>query len=78
MRAQGIVRGQRVERVKAQRARDLRQEMTAEEGLLWERLRGEALGGLHFRRQQIVETVGLFQLVEQSGNDLLLAPEPLR
>jgi very-short-patch-repair endonuclease len=34
-----------------QRARELRQEMTPAEKLLWSRLRNKQLGGLKFRRQ---------------------------
>ncbi|HEY77339.1 MAG TPA: endonuclease domain-containing protein [Thermoflexia bacterium] len=34
-----------------QRARELRQEMTPAERVLWERLRNRRLGGLKFRRQ---------------------------
>jgi very-short-patch-repair endonuclease len=35
-------------------AKDLRHKMTPEEELLWAHLRGNKLGGYHFRRQQIV------------------------
>ncbi|WP_020468932.1 endonuclease domain-containing protein [Zavarzinella formosa] len=49
-----IVRGQSVDGAKAKRARQLRQEMTAEEELLWECLRKNRLNGLHFRRQQVL------------------------
>lgn len=35
-------------------ARALRQEMTPQQRLLWQALRGNALDGLHFRRQQII------------------------
>ena len=44
-----------MDKVKVQRARDLRREMTTEERLLWEQLRGNWLRGFHFRRQQIIE-----------------------
>ena len=50
-----IVVGQRVDDVKAQRARELRREMTPEEALLWQRLRRNQLGGWHFRRQQVID-----------------------
>jgi very-short-patch-repair endonuclease len=40
---------------KQERARQLRREMTPAEGLLWERLRNRRLGGLHFRRQQVID-----------------------
>ncbi len=55
MRADGIVRGQRVEQAKAQRARDLRRAMTLDERTLWRCLRNDGLSGLHFRRQQIID-----------------------
>jgi very-short-patch-repair endonuclease len=45
---------QPVSREKAARARQLRKEMTFPERLLWERLRANRLGGLHFRRQQVI------------------------
>ena len=54
MPARNIVIGQRVNRVKAQRAKELRRQMTAGEKLLWERLRANRLLGLHFRRQQVI------------------------
>ncbi len=54
MTREKIVTGQRVDRAKVDRAREMWRAPTAEERLLWERLRGGALGGLHFRRQQII------------------------
>jgi len=50
-----IIVGQHVEEAKLQRAREVRREMTPEEGLLWGRLRGKRLGGFHFRRQQPID-----------------------
>lgn len=50
-----IVRGQRVKSVKIERARELRQNMTQAERLLWHRLRGSQLDGLRWRRQQIID-----------------------
>lgn len=50
-----IVIGQKVETGKLARARELRLTMTADEGRLWQHLRGNRLGGLHFRRQQVIE-----------------------
>ena len=50
----GIVAGRPVKRVKQERARALRMNMTAEEALLWERLRARRLDGLHWRRQQVI------------------------
>jgi very-short-patch-repair endonuclease len=35
-------------------AKKLRREMTAEERLFWDAVRGNRLAGLHFRRQQII------------------------
>ena len=42
-------------RIKKERATQFRQEMTPEETLLWQHLRANRLGGLHFRRQQIID-----------------------
>ena len=50
----GIVAGQRVGREMADRARDLRRQLTPAERRLWEHLRAHRLAGLHFRRQQII------------------------
>jgi very-short-patch-repair endonuclease len=50
-----IVIGQKVETGKLARARELRRAMTAEEQRLWQHLRGNRLGGLHFRRQQVID-----------------------
>jgi very-short-patch-repair endonuclease len=51
----GIVQGQKVTRVKVQRAKELRVAMTPQETTLWEWLRNNQLDGLHFRRQQIID-----------------------
>ena len=53
--ATGIVAGQRVADEKVQLARELRRRMTPTETILWEALRGRRLGGLRFRRQQVVD-----------------------
>jgi very-short-patch-repair endonuclease len=37
------------------RAREMRAAPTAQEQLLWGRLRRNALGGFHFRRQQVID-----------------------
>ncbi|MGI5837257.1 MAG: endonuclease domain-containing protein [Chloroflexota bacterium] len=50
-----IVGGQKVNEIKVERARGLRREMTAQERVLWQHLRGHRLGGFHFRRQQIID-----------------------
>ena len=52
---QAIVLGQRVKSVKIERARELRQNMTRAEKLLWNRLRGSQLAGVRWRRQQIID-----------------------
>ena len=46
--------GQRVDREKVQLAKGLRARQTDAEARLWSRLRRSQLGGLHFRRQQII------------------------
>ncbi len=50
-----VVVGQKVDGTKAQRAKDLRRQMTAAERLLWQHLRANRLAGLHFRRQQLID-----------------------
>ena len=55
MRNTYIVRGQRVSATKVERARELRNAMTAAEAMLWERLRANRLAGFHFRRQQVID-----------------------
>jgi len=52
---QSLIRGQRAQRVKVERSRELRQSMTPAEKLLWERLRGSQLDGLRWRRQQVID-----------------------
>ena len=53
MPIKNIIPGQRITPEKLQRARELRQEMTPAEKILWQDLRGNKLG-VHFRRQQII------------------------
>ena len=53
MPVKNIIPGQRVTKEKLQRARELRQEMTPAEKILWNELRTNKLG-IHFRRQQII------------------------
>jgi very-short-patch-repair endonuclease len=55
MNRHNIVVGQKVDEAKLLRARELRRDMTDEERLLWQHLRGNRLGGLHFRRQQVID-----------------------
>lgn len=47
-----IIRGQKISKAKFEVSKSLRQQMTPEEQILWEHLRKNGLGGLHFRRQQ--------------------------
>ena len=49
-----ITRNQRVSPEKVCLAKEMRRNMTPSERLIWSELRGSALHGLHFRRQQIV------------------------
>jgi very-short-patch-repair endonuclease len=53
--ARNIVIGQKVDDIKITRAKELRRTMTPEERRLWQYLRGNRLGGLHFRRQQPID-----------------------
>ena len=55
MNSGNIVVGQRTADQKAELARQLRRDQTAEENMLWRRLRANRLRGLHFRRQQVIE-----------------------
>ena len=50
-----IIVGQKIDPAKAQRARELRRQMTSEEKALWQRLRANRLEGFHFRRQQVID-----------------------
>jgi very-short-patch-repair endonuclease len=49
-----ITRRQPVATEKVTFAKTLRRNMTAEERLLWSRLRRSAVGGIHFHRQQVI------------------------
>src|SRR6266540_4939501 len=51
----GVVTGQPVDEAKAGRAWELRRRMTRAERILWKALRTDRLGGLHFRRQQVID-----------------------
>ena len=53
MPIKNIIPGQRVTKVKLQRAKELRSDMTPAENILWQELRANKLG-VHFRRQQII------------------------
>ena len=54
MRGHDILSGQWIDPATAERARQLRRQMTPAEQILWQALRANRLGGLHFRRQQII------------------------
>ena len=55
MPAKNIAAGQKVDRAKLQRAKELRRRMTEEERILWQHLRGNRFEGFHFRRQQVID-----------------------
>ena len=55
MSAKNIVIGQKVERTKVQRSKELRRQMTEEESILWDQLRANRLGDFHFRRQHVID-----------------------
>lgn len=55
MPIKNIVIGQKITTKKRQRAKELRQNMTPEETLLWHKLRTNKLAGWHFRRQQVID-----------------------
>lgn len=50
-----MITGRKVNPDKVQRAKELRQNMTRQEKILWEKLRNNQLGGFHFRRQQVID-----------------------
>src|SRR5438270_611728 len=50
-----IVIGQRVDPAKVLRSKELRRQMTPAERSLWNCLRANRLGGLQFRRQQVID-----------------------
>ena len=55
MPIKNIIIGQKITTEKRQRAKELRQNMTPEETLLWQELRTNKLAGWHFRRQQVID-----------------------
>ena len=55
MQPRNIIIGQKVSPEKIKRAKELRQNMTPAEKILWEHLRAKRFNGLKFRRQQIIE-----------------------
>ena len=50
-----IIRKQRINPQKLDKAKEFRHDMTSAEKILWECLRRNKLKGLHFRRQQVIE-----------------------
>ena len=54
MEKRGIVTGHRWVQ-KQDIAKTMRRQMTPEESILWKRLRSNQCGGLHFRRQQVID-----------------------
>jgi very-short-patch-repair endonuclease len=56
MPTKNVVRGQSVSYEMHERAKKLRAEMTQAETILWKQLRTNKLNGLHFRRQQIIDS----------------------
>ena len=50
-----VVKGQKINQAKLERAKEFRRNMTEAEKLLWNQLRRNQLGGFHFRRQQLIE-----------------------
>jgi len=55
MPTSNIIVGQKVDKAKVERAKELRRQMTGEERILWRHLRTNRLHGFHFRRQQIID-----------------------
>ena len=55
MKPRNIIIGQKIAPEKIKRAKELRQNMTPAEKILWERLRAKRFKGLKFRRQQVIE-----------------------
>lgn len=54
MKVRNIVRGGQVPQEKSEQARQNRRRPTKEEQILWRSLKGDGLGGFHFRRQQVI------------------------
>ena len=55
MKPRNIIIGQKVSPEKIKRAKELRQNMTPAEKILWQHLRAKRFNNLKFRRQQIIE-----------------------
>ncbi len=54
MRQRSMITQQKVNSSKVELSKRFRRKMTNAEALLWERIRKSQLGGIHFRRQQIL------------------------
>ena len=54
MNKSGIIRGQK-NPLKQHLAREMRRDMTPSEKILWQQLKANHIGGMHFRRQQTVD-----------------------
>jgi very-short-patch-repair endonuclease len=52
---EGIIPGQTIDPVLQEAAKQLRQNMTPQEKILWGHLRANRMAGIHFRRQQIID-----------------------
>ena len=55
MKPRNIIVGQKISPKKLKRAKELRQNMTPAEKILWQHLRAKRFNNLKFRRQQIIE-----------------------
>ena len=55
MKPRNIIIGQKISPKKLKRAKELRQNMTPAEKILWQHLRAKRFNNLKFRRQQILE-----------------------
>ena len=55
MKPRNIIIGQKISPEKIKRAKELRQNMTPAEKILWQHLRAKCFNNLKFRRQQIME-----------------------
>ena len=54
MKQRSMITQQKVNSSKVELSKRFRRKMTNAEALLWERIRKSQLGGIHFRRQQIL------------------------
>jgi len=54
MEKRPIIFSRKMKREKINLSKDLRRNMTKSETLVWERIRAHRIGGLHFRRQAVI------------------------